>query len=72
MDSERDRLLGAARALGLPVPDTLADAPLADVRRVVRALASSALDETDRRLGDLKRERATLAALLYPLPPGHA
>ena len=72
MASDQDLLIGSAHALGLPVPDALADAPLADVRRVVRALASSALDETDRRLADLEREGATLVALLYPPPPGHA
>ena len=72
MASDRDLLFGAARALGLPVPDALADAPLAEVRRTLGVLASSALDDTNSRLVDLERERATLVALLHPPPPGHA
>lgn len=72
MASRRDRLLDAARALGLPVSDALATAPLAEVRSAVRQLAEADLATVDVQTVALERERALLAALLTDTPTGHA
>ena len=72
MDSERDCLLDAAHALGLPVPDALADAPLDVVRDAVRQLAVGQLVTVDAQTAALERDRAVLAALLTAPPTGNA
>ncbi len=72
MASERDRLLAATRALGFPVSDALATAPLAEVRGAVRQLAEADLATVDVQTVSLERERALLAALLTDTPTGHA
>ncbi len=65
-------MLDAARALGLPVSDALATAPLAEVRSAVRQLAEADLATVDVETVALERERALLAALLTDTPTGHA
>ena len=68
----RDRLLAAARTLGLPVPEGLDRAPLGDVTDAVRRLALARIDALDGQVTDLERERGLLAATVSDTPPGHA
>ncbi|MEM1044208.1 MAG: hypothetical protein AAGI91_16490 [Bacteroidota bacterium] len=62
--AERDRLLTAAHALGLPVPDALVTAPLGAVRRAVRQRAEARLVAVEAQTATLERDRAVLAGLL--------
>ena len=68
----RDRLLAAARTLGLPVPEGLDRAPLGDVTDAVRRLALARIDALDEEVSSLERERGLLAAAVSDTPPGHA
>ena len=68
----RDRLLAAARTLGLPVPEGLDRAPLGDVTDAVRRLALARIDALDGEVSSLERERGLLAATVSDTPPGHA
>ena len=68
----RDRLLAAARTLGLPVPEGLDRAPLGDVTDAVRRLALARIDALDGQVTSLERERGLLAATVSDTPPSDA
>ena len=68
--SARDRLIAAARTLGLPVPEGLDRAPLGDVTGTVRRLALARIDALDGQITDLERTRGVLAACAAPPPHG--
>lgn len=68
----RDRLLAAARTLGLPLPEALVHAPLADATATVRELAVARIRVVDAQISDLERERGLLAASATHSPPGDA
>ncbi|PAP78910.1 hypothetical protein B1759_15845 [Rubrivirga sp. SAORIC476] len=61
---DRDRLLAAARALGLDV-DGLAGAPLGEAAHVVRRLALARIDRLGDEIDAAKAERALAATLLW-------
>ena len=68
----QDRLLAAARTLGLPVPEGLDRAPLGDVTDAVRRLALARIDVLDGDVSSLERERSLLAATVSDMPSSDA
>ena len=62
--ADRDRLLSAARALGLDV-DGLAGAPLGEAAHAVRRLALARLDLLGDEIDAAEAERALAATLLW-------
>ena len=68
---DRDRLLAAARALGLDV-DGLADAPLGEAAHAVRHLALARLDRLGHEIDAAEAERALAAASFWTPPDADA
>jgi hypothetical protein len=62
--ADRDRLLAAARALGLDV-DGLAGAPLGEAAHVVRRLALARIDRLGDEIDATEAERALAATLIW-------